>query len=92
MSKINDAFIDKCKLLGIYDDKEVYLYTSCKYDCPRIFFSPNYYFLPSWADPDKLTLFQAVKIINYRLKHNNSDNMKLETINIDTLIEEWRDN
>ncbi len=35
--------------LGNYNDKEDYLYTSAKYDAPRLFYHPNYYFLPKWA-------------------------------------------
>ena len=62
-------FIDVCKLLGNYNDKDVYLYTSAKYDAPRIFYSPNYYFIPSFIkDPEKLSFLQAVKIINYRMR------------------------
>ncbi len=33
----NNDFIDKCKLLGIYNDKDVYLYISSKYKSARIF-------------------------------------------------------
>ena len=86
---MNNNFIDKCKLLGVYNDKEVYLYISSKYNSARLFYSPNYYILPKWIDDiEKLTFFQAVKIINYRMKINNSDNFKPENINIKELIEE----
>ncbi len=51
------------------------LYSSAKYDRPRLFYTPNYYYLPKWVvDHEKLTLLQAVKIINYRMKNNDSDN------------------
>ena len=39
----NNKFIDTCRLLGIYDDKDVYLYSSAKYDRPRLFYTPNYF-------------------------------------------------
>jgi hypothetical protein len=60
---------------------------SAKYEAPRIFYTPNYYYLPKWADAEKLTLLQAVKIINYRMKHKNNDNLKPEDININATIE-----
>ena len=60
-------YIDICKLLGNYNDKDVYLYMSSKYKSNSIFYSPNYYLLPKWAKPEKLTLMQAVKIINFRM-------------------------
>ncbi len=72
--------MDSCRLLVIYNDKDVYLYSSAKYDRPRLFYTPNYYYLPKWADAEKLTLLQAVKIINYRMKNNDSDNLKPEDI------------
>ena len=89
-------FIDVCKLLGCYNDKDVYLYTSSKFKSNSIFYSPNYYLLPKWADPNKLTLMQAVKIINFRMKHKNSDNINVkylmeESQNIDTLIQEIKE-
>jgi hypothetical protein len=34
---------------------------------------------------------QAIKIINYRMKNNNSDNMKPETVNINTLVQEIKE-
>jgi hypothetical protein len=43
MEKINN-FIDQCQLLGVYNDKEVYLYISSKYKSARIFYTPNYYY------------------------------------------------
>ena len=73
-------FIDVCKLLGNYNDKDVYLYTSSKFKSNSIFYSPNYYLLPKWADPEKLTLMQAVKIINFRMKNKNSDNINVKEI------------
>ena len=76
-------YIDVCKLLGNYNDKDFYLYMSSKYKSNSIFYSPNYYLLPKWAKPEKLTLMQAVKIINFRMKHNSSEN-----INMKELIEE----
>jgi len=71
-------FIDVCKLLGCYNDKDVYLYTSSKFKSNSIFYSPNYYLLPKWADPEKLTLMQAVKIINFRMKHKNNDSINVK--------------
>ena len=39
------------------------------------------YYLPKWVvDHEKLTLLQAIKIINYRMKNNDSDNLKPEDI------------
>ena len=90
-------FIDVCKLLGNYNDKDVYLYMSSKYISNSIFYSPNYYLLPKWVeDPEKLTFMQAVKIINFRMKHKNSDNINVkilmeESNNIDTLIQEIKE-
>jgi len=60
------------------------------------FYSPNYYLLPKWADPEKLTLMQAVKIINFRMKHKNNDSINVkflmeESKNIDTLIQEIKE-
>ena len=71
-------FIDVCKLLGNYNDKDVYLYMSSKYKSNSIFYSPNYYLLPKWANPETLTFMQAVKIINFRMKHKNSDNINVK--------------
>ena len=78
-----ENYIDVCKLLGNYNDKDVYLYMSSKYKSNSIFYSPNYYLLPKWAKPETLTLMQAVKIINFRMKKNSSEN-----INMKELIEE----
>ena len=91
LAQDKNNFIDQCKFLGIYNDKEVYLYISSKYKSARLFHTPNYYYLPQWVEPDKLTFMQAVKIINYRLKRNNYDNFKPENINIDELIEETKE-
>jgi hypothetical protein len=63
--------------LGNYNDKDVYLYASSKYKSNSIFYSPNYYLLPKWADPEKLTLMQAIKIINFRMKNKHSDNINV---------------
>jgi hypothetical protein len=49
-----------------YNDKDVYLYMSSKYKSNSIFYSPNYYLLPKWANAETLTLMQAIKIINFR--------------------------
>jgi hypothetical protein len=89
-------FIDVCKLLGNYNDKDVYLYMSSKYKSNSIFYSPNYYLLPKWANPETLTFMQAVKIINFRMKHKNSDNINVkilmeESNNIDMLIQEIKE-
>ncbi len=83
-----DKFIDTCRLLGIYNDKDVYLYSSAKYDRPRLFYISNYYYLPKWSDAEKLTLLQAIKIINYRMKNNDSDNLKPEDLKIDKLVDD----
>ena len=84
---MNNKFIDTCRLLGSYNDQNVYVYNSAKYEAPRIFYTPNYYYLPKWADSEKITLLQAVKIINYRMKNKNNDNLKPEDINIDATID-----
>ena len=86
----NNNFIDECKLLGVYNDKEVYLYISSKYRSARLFHTPHYFIIPKWCEPDKITFMQAVKIINYRNKKNNYDNFKPENINIDELIQETK--
>ena len=79
--------MDTCRLLGIYNHKDVYLYSSAKYDRPILFYTPNYYYLPKWVEHhEKLTLLQAVKIINFRMKNNDSDNLKPEELKIDTVI------
>ena len=79
----NNKFVDSCRLLGIYNNKDVYLYSSAKYDRPRLFYISSYYYLPKWIeDHEKLTLLQAIKIFNYRMKNknNDSDNLKPEDI------------
>jgi len=79
-------FIDVCKLLGNYNDKDVYLYMSSKYKSNSIIYSPNYYLLPKWVeDPEKLTLMQAVKIINFRMKNKNKNS---DDLNVKELIKE----
>jgi|694.fasta_scaffold30703_3 hypothetical protein len=86
----NNKFVDSCRLLGNYNGENIYLYSSAKYDRPRLFYTPNYYYLPKWVeDHEKLTLLQAIKIINYRMKNknNDSDNLKPEEINIDATID-----
>ena len=84
----NDKFVYSCRLLGIYNNKDVYLYSSAKYDRPRLFYISNYFYLPKWVeDHEKLTLLQAIKIINYRMKNNDSDNLKPEELKIDTIID-----
>ena len=63
----------------------------------KIFYDKDdYYLLPKWADPEKLTLMQAVKIINFRMKNKNSDNINVkylmeESNNIDSLIQEIKE-
>ena len=85
---MNNKFVDTCRLLGNYNGENIYLYSSPKYDAPRLFFTPNYYYLPKWVvDHEKLTLLQAIKIINYRMKNKNNDNLKPEDINIDATID-----
>ena len=84
-------YVEKCTLLGNYNDKPVYVYISPKNKSARIFYTPNYYFIPSWVkDPDQLTFMQAVKIINYRMKrmNKNSDDMNPEDLNIKEMIKE----
>ncbi len=84
-----NKFIDTCRLFGNYNDKDVYLYSSAKYDRPRLFFISNYYYWPKWvADHEKLTLIQAIKIINYRMRNQYSDTMP-EDLKIDTLIQKY---
>ena len=84
----NDKFVDTCRLLGNYNGENIYLYSSAKYDRPRLFYTPNYYYLPKWVvDHEKLTLLQAIKIINYRMKNNDSDNLKPEDLKIDATID-----
>ena len=81
--------MDSCRLLGNYNGENIYLYSSAKYDRPRLFYTPNYYYLPKFiVDHEKLTLLQAVKIINYRMKNKNSDSLKPEDINIDKLVDD----
>ena len=92
MNNKNNNFIDTCRLLGNYNGENIYLYSCAKYDRPRIFYTPNYYYLPKWADADKLTFLQAIKIINYRMKNKNSDNSKPEEVNIDSLIDNVKNN
>ncbi len=79
-------FIDVCKLLGKYNDKDVYLYMSSKFKSNSIFYSPDYYLLPKWVeDPEKLTLMQAVKIINFRMKNKNKNS---DDLNVKEMIKE----
>jgi len=89
----NNKFIDTCRLLGNYNGENIYLYSSAKCDRPRIFYTPYYYYLPKWVvDHDKLTFLQAIKIINYRMKNKNSDNLNPEELNIDTMIDNIKNN
>jgi hypothetical protein len=44
--------------------------------------------LPKWADPEKPSFLQAVKIINYRMRNNDSDNLKPEDLKIDKLVDD----
>ena len=50
---MENKFIDTCRLLGNYNGQNVYVYNSAKYEAPRIFYTPNYYYLPKWADAEK---------------------------------------
>jgi hypothetical protein len=59
----DNKFIDTCRLLVNYNSQNVYIYNSAKYEAPRILYTPNYCYSPKWADPEKLTLLQAVKKI-----------------------------
>ena len=84
-------YVEKCTLLGNYNDKPVYVYISPKNKSARIFYTPNYYFIPSFVkDPDQLTFMQAVKIINYRMNrmNKNSDDMDPESLSIKEMIKE----
>ncbi len=83
----NNKFIDTCRLCGNYNGQYICVYNSAKYDAPRIFYTPNYYYLPKWADAEKITLSQAVKAITFRMRNKNNDNLKPEDLNIDTLID-----
>ena len=58
---------------------------SSKYKSNSIFYSPNYYLLPKWANPETLTFMQAVKIINFRMKNKN------ENINVKEIIDMCKD-
>ena len=89
----NNKFIDTCRLLGNCNGENIYLYSSAKYDRPRISYTPNYYYLPKFiVDHEKLSLLQAIKIIDYRMKNKNSDNLKPEELNIDTMIDNIKNN
>ena len=89
----NNKFFDTCRLLGNYNGENIYLYSSAKYDRPRIFYAPNCYYLPKFIeDHEKLSLLQAIKIIDYRMKNKNSDNLKPEEVNIDSLIDNVKNN
>ena len=56
----NNKFIDTCRLSGNYNGENIYLYSSAKYDRPRIFYTPNYYYLPKWVvDHEKLSFRMA---------------------------------
>ena len=39
-------------------------------------------------DHEKLTLLHAIKIINYRMKNRDNDNLKPEDLNIDKLVDD----
>ena len=89
----SNKFIYTCRLLGNYSGENIYLYSSAKYDRPIIFYTPNYYYFPKWVvDYDKLSFLQAIKIINYRTKNKNSDNLKSEDLNTDSLIDNIKNN
>ncbi len=56
----NNKLVDSCRLLGLYNNKDVYLCSSAKYDRLRLFYISNYYYLPKWVvDHEKLTRLQA---------------------------------
>jgi hypothetical protein len=70
--------------MGNYNGFNIYLYSSPKYNVPRLFHSSEYYCLPKWIqDPDKLSFRDAIRIIKMR----HSDNFKPENIDIDKVIE-----
>ncbi len=35
-----NKFVDSCRLLGNYNGENIYLYSSAKYDRPRLFYTP----------------------------------------------------
>ena len=43
--------MDSCRLLGNYNGENIYLYSSAKYDRPRLFYTPNYYVWRGQARP-----------------------------------------
>ena len=45
----NNKIVDTCRLLGNYNGENICFYSSAKYDRPRIFYTPNYYYLPKWV-------------------------------------------
>ena len=45
----NNKIVDTCRLLENYNVENIYLYACAKYDIARIFYSPNFYYLPKWA-------------------------------------------
>jgi hypothetical protein len=59
----NNKFVDSCRLLGIYNNIDVYLYSSAKYYRPRLFYISNYFYLPKWID--------GVKEFNKTKKYKN---------------------
>ena len=85
---IDNRFVDSCRLLENYNCGKFYLYSSAKYDRLRLFYSPNYYWFPKWVvDHQNQTPLQAIMMINYRMKDNNSDTLKPEDIDIDATID-----
>lgn len=79
--------MESCKNLGLYDNIEIYLWIH-PITGARLFYKNRHYFLPKWANPDTLTLIQAVRIIQYRQKKNNYENID----NIDKIISEVKNN
>ena len=78
-----NIFIDTCRLLGNYNGYNIYLYSSPKYNVPRLFHSSDYYCLPSYIqEPEKLSFREAIRIIKTR----NSENFKTDNIDIDKII------
>jgi len=73
------------QLLGSYNGENIYLYSSAQYDKQKKIHTPNYHYLPKWAVADKLSSLQAIKIIDYKMKNKNCDNLKEINIDIDEI-------
>ena len=89
----NNEFLDKCFRVGDYNNKPIYLYINARSKHPRLFYTPKYYLVPQFIqEPERITLMQAVKIINYRDMRDNIENQKNEDLDIDKLIDQGKNN